>query len=194
MAERRPQRVLARVRPRYICSVERSGSRLIVQGPRARIRRVGERIGAAAQPGDVIALVGDLGAGKTFLAQAIARGAGVSPEVRIASPTFTIVQSYPARIPVFHADLYRLGSERDLDEIGLFAQAASGLAVVEWAERFAEEVPASALWIEIERSAPLARRLWGWGEGEAAERLMAAAERAAMEEPTRPRAFRGDRA
>jgi tRNA threonylcarbamoyl adenosine modification protein YjeE len=119
--------------------------------------------------------VGGLGAGKTFLAQAVARGAGVPPSVRVASPTFTVVQRYDGRIPVYHADVYRLGDPRELDEIGLFAQGVDGLVVVEWADRVASAVPPSALWIEIERSTPLRRRLRARGASDAARRLVAAA-------------------
>jgi tRNA threonylcarbamoyl adenosine modification protein YjeE len=146
---------------------------LLVEGPRAEVRRAGERLGAAAVAGDVIALVGGLGAGKTFLAQAIARGAGVPPRVRVASPTFTVVQRYDGRIPVYHADVYRLGDARELDEIGLFEVGIDGLVVIEWADRVASEVPPSALWIELERSRSLRRRLWARGTSDEARRLIA---------------------
>jgi hypothetical protein len=82
---------------------------------RTAIRRFGHRVGARAEAGDVIALVGGLGAGKTFLAQHLAHGAGVSPTVRVTSPTFTLVQEHAGRVPFVHADLYRLG---DVDERG----------------------------------------------------------------------------
>jgi tRNA threonylcarbamoyl adenosine modification protein YjeE len=150
-------------------------NQVIGEGPRALVRRAGVALGVAARRGDVIALTGGLGAGKTFLAQAIARGAGVPPEVRVASPTFTIVQSYRGRLPVFHADFYRLGGAAELDEIGLFDLSAEGLAVVEWADRFPELVPAVALWVQLERTSALRRRLVGAARGEPARRLLAAA-------------------
>jgi tRNA threonylcarbamoyl adenosine modification protein YjeE len=148
---------------------------VLAEGPRAIVRRVGERLGAAALAGDVIALVGDLGAGKTFLARAIARGAGVPTSVRVVSPTFTILQNYAGRLPVFHADLYRIASAAELDEIGLFAQSAGGLTIVEWADRASASIPGLALWITLERVHPLRRRLVARGESPEARRLIAAA-------------------
>jgi len=117
---------------------------------RSAVARLGRRLGALAEPGDVIALTGDLGAGKTFLAQAIARGIGVPMEVRVASPTFAVVQEYVGRLPFYHADLYRLHGPRDLDEVGLFERGVDGLVAVEWAEVAEEEVPAGALWVSLE--------------------------------------------
>ncbi len=116
---------------------------------RRAVGRLGRRLGALAEPGDVVALTGALGAGKTFLAQRIARGVGVPPEVRVASPTFAVVQEYLGRVPLYHADLYRLQGPRDLDEVGLFERGADGLVVVEWAGVAEEEVPGGALWVEL---------------------------------------------
>jgi tRNA A37 threonylcarbamoyladenosine biosynthesis protein TsaE len=75
---------------------------------------------------------------------------------------------------VYHADLYRLGNVRELDEIGLFSVAAEGLAIVEWPERFPNAIPADAVWIELKRVAPLRRVLSAGGEGERVERLVGA--------------------
>jgi tRNA threonylcarbamoyl adenosine modification protein YjeE len=161
---------------------------VVGEGPRALVRRVGRALGEHAAPGDVVALVGGLGAGKTFLSQAIARGAGVPVTTRVGSPTFTIVQSYAGRLPVHHADLYRLGSPDELDAIGLFATSADGLVVVEWAERFVDAIPRGALWLELERAAPLRRRIRAGGEGEAAHRLLEHARRAARAWSARARA------
>jgi tRNA threonylcarbamoyladenosine biosynthesis protein TsaE len=120
---------------------------LLVRRP--SLRRLGRALGAAALPGDVIALVGDLGAGKTHLAQAIARGAGVPPGVRVASPTFAVVIEHAGRIPVHHADLYRLGDLDELAEIGLVERAADGLLLVEWADRLPGALPRDALTITL---------------------------------------------
>jgi tRNA threonylcarbamoyl adenosine modification protein YjeE len=152
--------------------------RVIATGPRAVVRRIGARWGEAARPGDVIALVGGLGAGKTFVAQAIVHGAGVPREVRVASPTFTIVQSYTkARLPVMHADLYRLGSLAEIDEIGLFDEGAEGLVVVEWADRFVDAVPRDALWVELRKheTNALVRTIAVGGKGDRVDRLIEAA-------------------
>ncbi len=95
--------------------------------------------------------------------------------VRVASPTFTIVQSYAARIPFVHADLYRLGSVDEVADVGVFDQGAQGLVVAEWADRFADAVPRDALWLEIERVSALRRTVRAGGSGERVERLVAAA-------------------
>ncbi len=150
---------------------------VLTTGPRAVVRRIGTRWGEVAEPGDVIALVGGLGAGKTFLSQAIARGVGVPANVRVTSPTFTIVQSYAARIPLAHADLYRLGSSDEVRDTGLFDTGANGLVVVEWADRFVDAVPADAMWVELVKveTSTLLRALKIGGEGPRVERLLEAA-------------------
>ncbi len=139
---------------------------------RTAVRRFGHRVGARALPGDVVALVGGLGAGKTFLASHLCRGAGVAPEVRVASPTFTLVVEHAGRIPVHHADLYRLAHPSELDDLGLFERGAAGLVVVEWADRFVDLVPRDALWVELTALSPSIRAVRAWGEGPRARRLL----------------------
>lgn len=146
----------------------------LLEGPRAVLRRAGEALGANAQPGDVVALVGGLGAGKSFFARAVVRGAGVGRNVRVASPTFTLVQQYTGRIPVYHADVYRLGSFDELEAIGLMRTAEDGLLLIEWADRFVEAMPKHTLWLTLEVTKPLRRRLWARGVGERVQALSAA--------------------
>lgn len=106
--------------------------------------RLGVRIAAALAPGDLVLLAGDLGAGKTFLARAIARSLGVPIEVAIASPTFTLVQEYETpRGVLLHADLYRLRdddrakTELEIRRLGLAERRAEGaMVVVEWGEGY----------------------------------------------------------
>jgi tRNA threonylcarbamoyl adenosine modification protein YjeE len=147
----------------------------VFEGQRGWLRAVGRALGEAAQGGDVVALEGPLGAGKTVLAQAIVYGAGVDPRVRVASPTFSIVQEHVGRLRVQHADLYRLGGPEALDEVGLFSLGVDGLVVVEWPDRAGALVPSEALWVRIERVSPLRRRVRLHGRGERAEVLVAAA-------------------
>ena len=135
-----------------------------------RIRALGTRIGRAAHAGDVIALVGPLGAGKTTLAQSIARGVGVPPSVRVQSPTFALVQEYTGRLKLFHADLYRLGSVHELDDLGLLERSAEALVVIEWADRFPEAIPENALWITLAHAGPTLRSVHLGVEGEADDR------------------------
>jgi tRNA threonylcarbamoyladenosine biosynthesis protein TsaE len=101
------------------------------------------------QPGDVIALVGDLGAGKTRFVQAVAKGLGVPDEI-VHSPTFTLIHEYPGRFPLRHCDAYRLKNPEEFADLGLdelFGE--DGVAFVEWADRVAEDLPRDHLRIEL---------------------------------------------
>ena len=94
---------------------------------------LGRRIGAASRPGDVLLLEGPLGAGKTVLVRGVAAGLGSADEV--VSPTFVLVRHYQGRLPLVHADLYRLADPADVERLGLLELAEDGVLVVEWPER-----------------------------------------------------------
>ncbi|MFP4477251.1 MAG: tRNA (adenosine(37)-N6)-threonylcarbamoyltransferase complex ATPase subunit type 1 TsaE [Desulfatibacillaceae bacterium] len=114
--------------------------RLVLDSPE-KTRALGRALGAVAWPGMVLALCGDLGGGKTCLAQGLARGLGVPEDVPVTSPTYTLINEYQGRLPLFHADLYRLEGEDDLDQIGFFeCLEAGGVAAVEWADRVGPSV------------------------------------------------------
>ncbi len=116
----------------------------------AAMDRLGRHLGRVARPGDVLLLAGDLGAGKTTLARAVAAGLGVGPEVAVTSPTFTLLHEYPGRLPLYHIDLYRLSSEEEIEDLGLAdAIYGHGLAVVEWPDRLGSLTPAEHLWLTI---------------------------------------------
>lgn len=108
-------------------------------------RRLGERLAA----GDAICLAGDLGAGKTLFAQGIAAGLGL--EEQVTSPTFTILQLYETgRWPVYHFDLYRLEDVAGLYDIGFDEYAnGDGVAIIEWADKFAAAMPEDCLWVTL---------------------------------------------
>jgi N-acetylmuramate 1-kinase len=111
---------------------------------------LGNDIAAALRVGDVVALKGDLGAGKTALARAIIRSLAGDETLDVPSPTFTLLQSYETRLPVAHFDLYRLGSPAELDELGFAEQAAEAVTLVEWPERAGDRLPADAIEIALE--------------------------------------------
>jgi tRNA threonylcarbamoyladenosine biosynthesis protein TsaE len=128
---------------------------------------LGARLGRMLEPGDVVALVGELGAGKTQLVRGLCHGALV-PEADVASPTFAIVAAYRGRIPIHHADLYRVADEDDLYATG-FADLIGGEAalLVEWADRIPTALPAERLEIRLEHDdlAPNVRHLTVVGTG-----------------------------
>lgn len=124
----------------------------------AATRALGARLGAAAREGDVVALVGPLGAGKTELARGIARGLAVDEP--IASPTFVLVAEHPGRVTLFHVDCYRLGGAEDALAAGILDdRAAEGVTVIEWAERIAPALPAGRLEIAIDGAGDSPRTL-----------------------------------
>ncbi len=115
----------------------------------AATRALGARLGAAASAGDVIAIVGPLGAGKTELARGIARGLAVDEPV--TSPTFILVAEHAGRVPLFHVDCYRLGGVADALAAGILDErSAEGVTVIEWAERLAGALPHGRLDIAID--------------------------------------------
>jgi tRNA threonylcarbamoyladenosine biosynthesis protein TsaE len=103
---------------------------------------LGCRIGERLLAGDVLALWGELGAGKTFFARSIARGLGIPPSIPVTSPTFTLINEYHGRLHFYHLDLYRLA---DLDELETLPWRevlyGTGVAVIEWPERLGSYLP-----------------------------------------------------
>lgn len=111
-------------------------------------RSLGEALAALLEPRDVIVLAGELGAGKTAMAQGIARGLGVDEIV--ASPTFVIVREYAGRCPMAHVDVYRLGQLQELHDLGFDELIDDGrVVVIEWGDRIAQLLPADRLDVRI---------------------------------------------
>jgi tRNA threonylcarbamoyladenosine biosynthesis protein TsaE len=142
----------------------------------ADTERLGERLAPALEPGDVVALRGPLGAGKTRLVAGIARGLGVPGRVR--SPSFTLVQELHGRIPLAHLDLYRL-EPHDVPGLGLDETLERAAAVVEWGERLPAELLAEALDVAIEPGSGDVRRIVATASHRRAAALLAAWRRAA---------------
>jgi tRNA threonylcarbamoyladenosine biosynthesis protein TsaE len=111
---------------------------------------IGKIIGRNLIEKDIVALIGDLGAGKTCLAHGIARGLGVPDEYQITSPSFTLINEYPGRIMLYHFDLYRLSRASEMDDMGyeeyFFGQ---GVSIIEWANKVTGILPDESLFILI---------------------------------------------
>ena len=110
--------------------------------------RLGERIGRALEPGTVVALMGELGAGKTTLTKGIARGLEVADLVH--SPTFNLIHEHKGRLPVYHFDLYRLTTPEDIEDLGYQDYFyGEGVTIVEWPEKILDLLPPDHLEIRI---------------------------------------------
>ena len=124
-------------------------------------RSLGERLGRLLSAGDVVALVGELGAGKTQFVRGLCRGTGV-PDAEVSSPTFAIVATYRGRLQVNHADLYRIGDDDELYATGFHELVGGpGATVVEWADRIPGALPRERLEIKLAHDArsPFVRHL-----------------------------------
>ena len=111
---------------------------------------LGEKLGKTLKQGDVIALVGDLGTGKTCLTQGIARGVGIAPDAVVNSPSYILINEYNGTIPIYHIDLYRLENSAEIAELGLSEYVeGDGICIVEWAERMADLLPDTCIKIHI---------------------------------------------
>jgi tRNA threonylcarbamoyladenosine biosynthesis protein TsaE len=132
-----------------------------ISGSPSATLSLGKRMGEILQPGCVIALTGELGCGKTLFTRGICAGLDV-PLRQVNSPTFVLVNEYRGRLPVFHLDMYQLGSASDAVEFGMLdylARAASGVMIIEWAERIGAVLPADCLKIKFDVLSVRQRRL-----------------------------------
>lgn len=119
----------------------------------AATARLGEDLAMALKIGDCLTLSGDLGAGKSTLARAFLRTLADDENLEVPSPTFTLVQIYPLRIPVSHFDLYRLADSSELDELGLDEALAEGICLVEWPEVAEDALPRDRVLLTLEHMA-----------------------------------------
>jgi len=127
----------------------------------------GRRLGALLFPGAVVALVGPLGAGKTFLARAIAEGLGIADSRVVTSPTFVLIQEYEARLPIYHFDVYRLKRQTEFFDLGAQEYlSGDGVCLIEWADRVEASFPTEHLRVTLEVTGETSRcvRLEAWGE------------------------------
>ena len=147
------------------CVVTRSGEETVA---------LGARLGRLLAPGDFIALVGELGAGKTQFAKGIAVGLEVDPDTPVTSPTYTILNIYQGRIPLYHFDLYRLQGPEEVAELGFEEYfSGAGACVVEWAERLAEDAPVELLTVTLSHAEADTRKVSFAASGARAAELLA---------------------
>jgi len=145
----------------------------IITSSTEQTEEVGRILGTMLEPGDLVCLFGDLGAGKTHFSFGIARGLRV-PDQYITSPTFTFVNEYRGRIPFYHIDLYRLKDPSELESIGFEEYIDSGGAtVIEWAERAEADLPENKLNVYLSDVSENSRELGFFAEGERYEKLLA---------------------
>lgn len=153
---------------------------LVTRGPE-HTRGVGRILGARLEPGDLVSLGGDLGAGKTCLTQGIARGLGVPEGCYVRSPSFVILNIYPGRVPLYHMDLYRIVDPSELEDIGyrdiFFGE---GVSVVEWADKVPELLPEDRFDVLLRFLDETRREIVLGASGEAHTRRLASIETALL--------------
>jgi len=138
----------------------------------------GRKLGTLLEAGDVVALIGELGAGKTTLAQGIARGMGVPEDGYIASPTFTLINEYRGRVPLYHLDFYRIDDPSDCASLGLEEYlCGAGVALIEWADKIAPLLPGDHLVVRLAYLDETTRRALLCATGDRAAILLRALEK-----------------
>ena len=126
----------------------------------ADTEKLGRLLGRLAVPGDVLCLDGDLGAGKTALSQAIARGLGVPENCYVTSPSFAIMHEYHGRMPMYHMDFYRLLDAGEVEDLGFEEYFyLEGLTVIEWSTRALEILPDERMILTIVQNEDFSRTL-----------------------------------
>jgi tRNA threonylcarbamoyladenosine biosynthesis protein TsaE len=138
-------------------------------------RAIGAQLGELLQAGDVVALSGDLGAGKTCCVQGIARGLGLSDEFTVTSPTYTLIHEYQGRTAIYHVDVYRLTRAEELYDLGYEEYVyGAGVTLIEWADRILAFLPDDHLALHLDWQPDGGRRLRFQAAGPRAEELLRA--------------------
>ena len=135
--------------------------------------RLGAFLGKMISAGTVVALIGNLGSGKTTLAKGIAKGLGVRDEREVTSPSFVLVNEYRGQVPVYHVDLYRLDDPRQVEELGWDEWIAGpGVTLVEWAEKAMPLWPEETVEVHLQWTGPENRRFVIQGKGKRVESII----------------------
>jgi tRNA threonylcarbamoyladenosine biosynthesis protein TsaE len=136
-------------------------------------QKIGKIVGSVAQQGSVIELTGDLGAGKTCFVQGIAQGLGTPDDCYITSPTYSIINEYPGRLDLFHADLYRISDPFELEMIGFYEKyEKEGVMAIEWPDRLESAVSNDHLHITIKPTDENSREIIFFFNGQKWENLV----------------------
>jgi len=144
----------------------------LISDSREQTLEVGRLIGTVLERGDIVALIGELGSGKTCLTQGMAKGLGVEENVPVVSPTFTLINEYPGKIPLIHLDVYRLSGPRDLEDMGYEEYfEGGGIIVIEWAEKIRDILPAKTLFVSMRYIDENTREMILEGPGEKIRKL-----------------------
>lgn len=123
-------------------------------------RKLGETLGRLLQSGSVVALIGELGSGKTVFAQGLARGLGVGPDEYVSSPSFALVNQYRGRVPIFHVDTYRLRNEPEMVALGYEDYFdPNGVTIIEWADKVRGLLPEKYVAVEFTITGPETREI-----------------------------------
>lgn len=133
--------------------------RVLITGSAEETEEVGAELAPTLRDGDVVALVGELGAGKSAFVRGLARGLFVKDV--LLSPSFVLARSYEGRVPFHHLDLYRVRSFEELSEVGLdeLLPPPRGVTAVEWADRIPDRIPPGAVWVVLEHAGGDRRRI-----------------------------------
>jgi len=135
--------------------------------------RLGKKIGSRLRAGDVVALKGELGAGKTQFIKGLASGAGVGKSTYVSSPSFTLINEYPGKVPFYHIDLFRLDIQREAEGLGLEDYFhGEGITAIEWADRIPLLLPKELLSIHIVYAGKNSRSIKVAGKGKRYEDLI----------------------
>ena len=123
----------------------------IISNSATQTFEIARLIGEKLKNGDILALSGELGSGKTCFTKGLAKGLGVSDKYQITSPTFTLINEYPARCKLYHFDVYRLNNYLELEDLGYDEYlSGDGVVVIEWAEKIANHIPPDSIFINFE--------------------------------------------
>lgn len=145
----------------------------VISNSAEQTRALGRKIGRVLAGGSVVTLYGDLGSGKTVFVQGLAVGLDVPDTCYVTSPTYTLINEYPGRLPLFHIDLYRLNELLDMEEIGLYdILYEKNVTAIEWAERLEGDLPREYLSAEFTITGDQSREISISAHGSAAESVL----------------------